>query len=112
MKREKNEKKAAKWEICKVRGWISAVDPGCVSSECYPKVYNRDELWKGQNLSAHNEYLNGYLPSVVVKEIAEDHIVLFAGGQRHTIYTGETYTTPRKGLSYAYSEVDVRIDVE
>ncbi|MBR5476853.1 MAG: hypothetical protein IKV19_00205 [Bacteroidaceae bacterium] len=108
MKRDKNEKKAERWEVCKVRGWISAVDPGCVSSECYPKVYNRDELWKGQNLSAHNEYL----PSVVLKEIAEDHIVLFAGGQRHTIYTGETYTTPRKGLSYAYSEVDVRIDVE
>jgi hypothetical protein len=60
----------------------------------------------------YNEYLNEHLPSVVVKEIAEDHIVLFAGGQRHTIYTGETYTTPRKGLSYAYSEVDVRIEVE
>ena len=100
------EKKAAKWEMCKVRGWISAVDPGCVSSECYPKEYRRDELSKGLNLSSHNEYL----PSVVVKEIGEDYIVLFAGGQRHTIYTGESYTTPKKGLSYAYSEVDVRIE--
>ena len=110
MKRENNEKKAGRWEVCKVRGWISAVDPGRVSSECYPKVYKRDELRKGQNLSAHNEYLNEYLPSVVVKEIAEDHIVLFVGGQRHTIYTGESYTTPKKGLNNAYSEVVVRIE--
>ena len=100
------EKTVRRWEVCKVRGWISAMDPGRVSSECYPKVYKRDELRKGQNISSHNEHL----PSVVVEEIAEDHIVLFTGGQRHTIYTGETYTTPRKGLSYAYSEVDVRIE--
>ena len=106
----KKEKTIGRWEICIVGGWITAVDPGCLCSASYPMEFRRDELRKGQNLSAHNEYLNEYLPSVVVKEIAEDHIVLFAGGQRHTIYTGETYTTPRKGLSYAYSEVDVRIE--
>ena len=99
-------KKAASWEICKVRGWITAVDSGHLSSECYPKEYKRNDLRKGMDLSSHNEYL----PSVVVREIAEDHIVLFAGGQRHTIYTGESYTTPKKGLSYAYSEVDVSIE--
>ena len=102
----KKEKTIGRWEICIVGGWITAVDPGCLCSASYPMEFRRDELGKGQNLSAHNEHL----PSVVLDEIAEDHIVLFTGGQRHTIYTGESYTTPKKGLNNAYSEVVVRIE--
>ena len=100
------EKKAGRWEICIVGGWITAVDPGCLCSASYPMEFRHDELSKGLNLASHNEHL----PSVVVEEIAEDHIVLFVAGERHTIYTGETYTTPKKGLNNAYSEVVVRIE--
>ena len=100
------EKTVRRWETCMVGGWITPVEPGCLCSASYPMEYRHDELRVGQNLSSHNERL----PSVVVEEIAEDHIVLFAGGQRHTIYTGETYTTPKKGLNNAYSEVVVRLE--
>ena len=52
------------------------------------------------------------LPSVYVEEIADDHIVVHVDGAKRTIYTGGGYSSNKKGLNYAYSEVDVYLDAE
>ena len=47
-----------------------------------------------------------------VKKIADDHIVVHVDGAERIIYTCGRYSSDRKGLNYAYSEVDVYLDAE
>ena len=102
------DKKAERWERCTVNGWITACDPGRQTTSGYHRTYNREEVTEGMNLC----YYEGNLPSVYVKEIADDHIVVHVDGAERLIYTCGRYSSDRKGLNYAYSEVDVFLDAE
>ncbi len=101
-----SEVKGVKWNICKVRGCVTAVDPGCLSSTPFPKDYQRKDVKVGMNLAHHESDL----PAVVVRAVGEDYIKVYCQGQTATIYTGAFYRSPRKGLSYAYSDVDIKLE--
>ncbi len=102
------EQKNVRWEKCTVNGWITACDPGCNRTSGYHRTYKREEINEGMDLC----YYEGNLPSVVVKEIADDYIVVHVDGAKRTIYTGGYYSSNKKGLNYAYSEVDVYLNAE
>lgn len=94
-----------KWTECKVCGYIVACDPGINNFSSYPKSFSRKELKIGMNLCAHEEHL----PKVIVKKIADDHIVVRYFGKSYQLDIGQTLYTPRQGLSYAYSEAVITL---
>ena len=96
------------WTICKVCGYVVACDPGIQNFSSYPRVIKRKDLKVGMNLCSHNEDL----PVVTVRSIHEDHIVLNFFGSNHRLYAGDTIYTPHKGLSYAYSEANIKLTTE
>lgn len=91
------------WKICHVDGDITACDPGCLTTSVYTKIYQRKELKRGMNLTAYNEDL----PPVKVREIGDDFLTVTFSGKQHKLTTGSRIQTPRKGLSYAYSEATI-----
>lgn len=101
-----SEQRGVKWTECHVSGYTVACDPGCNTITPYPKTYKREELKKGTNITAHCEYL----PKIVVGAIGEDFIELKCGPRKTVLYTGGYYESPRHPLSYAYSEVSVRLE--
>ena len=103
-----NEKKAERWEKCTVNGWITACDPGRNRTSGYHRTYKREEIETGMNLCRYEDNL----PSAVVNEIADDYIVVHVDGAKRTIYTGGRYSSNKKGLNYAYSEVDVYLNAD
>ena len=95
------------WKTCNVNGWITASDPGQLTSTPYHRAYRREEIRRGMNLT-HCEYL----PEVRVAEVGPDFLVVAFSGRRHKILPGDHVDTPRKGLSYAYSEATIYLDAE
>lgn len=94
-----------KWEICKVNGYITAVDPGRLYTTGSCKEYKRGELRIGMNLCKYNSDL----PTVILTAIAEDHIVISMEGKIARVELGKSVETPRHGLSYAYSDATIRL---
>ena len=101
-----SEQKGVKWETCKVLGSITCVNSGFLSSSPSNRVLKRRDIKSGMNLASHNSDL----PAVVVKGIGDDYLVVHSCVETKTIYTGAFYSSPRKGLSYAYSSVDIRLE--
>lgn len=103
---KQNEQAIPNWDTCYVSGTITACDPGCNHSTHFPKSYRRDEIKIGKNLCSYNSYL----PAVTVQAIHDDHIVVGSMGARKELYPGQHFFSPKKGLSYAYSEAIVSIE--
>lgn len=99
------EKSEKRWEYCYVTGYTVACDPGHQTLTPYPKTYKRSEMKPGMNLCAHCEYL----PTVYLKEMGDDFIVIKTFGQQYTVCLGKSLDTPRKPLDYAYSEATISI---
>ena len=96
------------WKVCNINGWVTACDPGRLTSTPYHKSYRREELSRGMNLTAYCEDL----PDVKVREIGTDFLTVAFSGRQHKIPTGGHIDTPRKGLSYAYSEATIYVKAE
>lgn len=96
------------WNVCNINGWVTASDPGRLTSTPYHKVYRREEIRRGMNLTHYCEYL----PQVKVAEIGPDFLVVAFSGRRYKLLPGEHVDTPRKGLSYAYSEATIYLEAE
>lgn len=94
------------WNVCQVNGYITASDPGLLNTSCSHKTHKKSELWIGMNLCAYDEYL----PKVILKEIDDDYIVVNHEGGSHKVEIGKSVETPRKGLSYAWSDATISID--
>lgn len=94
------------WNVCQVNGYITASDPGRLNTSCSHKTYKRTELKRGMNLCAYDDDL----PTVILKEIGEDCIVVNHDGGSHKVEIGKPVETPRKGLSYAWSDATISID--
>lgn len=94
------------WNVCQVNGYITASDPGRLNTSCSHKTYKKSELWIGMNLCAYDEYL----PKVILKEIDDDYIGVNHEGGSHKVEIGKSVETPRKGLSYAWSDATISID--
>lgn len=94
------------WTKCHIDGYIVACDPGNNNLSYYPADYTRGELKVGMNLCAHDKDL----PKVIVKKIADNSIVVRCSNSNHTITIGEEFYSPRKGLSYAYSEAIISLE--
>lgn len=94
------------WNVCQVNGYITASDPGRLNTSCSHKTHKKSELWIGMNLCAYDEYL----PKVILKEIDDDYIVVNHEGGSHKVEIGKSVETPRKGLSYAWSDATISID--
>lgn len=102
------EKSEKRWEYCYITGYIVACDPGCQNLSYYPNRYKRSEMKEGMDLCAYQEHL----PKVILKSMGENFIEVTFSGMKHKILNGETKYTPKKGLSYAYSEAIISIDDE
>lgn len=100
------EQKGVKWECCRVCGSVDCVNSGFVSSDSYLKQYRRRELKVGMNIAGHCSDL----PVVKVIGISDDSLTVTSEGVTKTIYTGGFYRSPRKGLSYAYSDVTIKLE--
>ena len=94
------------WNVCQVNGYITASDPGRLTTSCSHKTYKKSELWRGMNLCGYDEDL----PKVILKEIGEDYIVVNNEGCSCKVEIGKHVETPRKGLSYAWSDASISID--
>lgn len=95
-----------KWEFCEVIGYITVSDPGSNNFTTYYRKYRRDEIKPGMNLCAYNKDL----PIVKVKSVNDEALVVtWMGGATHTLHLGDEAYTPKKGLSYAYSEAEIRL---
>ena len=98
-----SEQRGVKWAVCRVLGSVSTVNSGFISSSPSTRELKRREIKVGMNLASHDTDL----PAVVVKGIGEDFLVVHSGGVTATVYTGGFYRSPRKGLSYAFSDVNI-----
>lgn len=96
------------WNVCLINGYITACDPGQLTTSSYNKRYTRQELSRKMNLTGYCEHL----PKIVVCEIGDDFLTVSISGQRHKVHTGGHVDTPRKGLSYAYSEATLYLKAE
>lgn len=94
------------WNICHISGDIAACDPGCNSYSHYPKSYQREELKVGMNLCRYNENL----PTISVTKIMPEYIEVTCSGKEYKLSIGDKLKTPKKGLSYAYSEAEVWLE--
>ncbi|MBQ1202097.1 MAG: hypothetical protein IIX59_09005, partial [Alistipes sp.] len=97
---------APEWSVCHISGCTVACDPGCQTITPYPKSYTREQIKVGMNLTGYCEYLI----KVKVKEIGPNYLTLQYSGANHILVTGARLETPRQPLSYAYSEVDIRLE--
>jgi hypothetical protein len=100
-----SEQKGVKWSVCKVMGSVTAVNSGFLSSDSSTRLYERKSVKVGLNLTAYNEDL----PTVTVAAVGDDFIKVRVPNSLVTIYTGEFYRSPRKGLSYVYSDVCIKL---
>lgn len=91
------------WNECRVAGTITACDPGRLTCSGSSRSYSRDELSVGMNLCAFDDNL----PSAVVRSVGFDNITVRIEGRTYKVTTGGRVDSPRKGLSYAYSEVSI-----
>ena len=105
MAKKRNKSVGTPWTVCRVVGYITASDPGILSTTTLRKEYRRGELLVGMNLCDHCEDL----PEVVVKSVRTDHIVVAYEGSVRRLNTGGSLQTPRIGLSYAYSEAHIEL---
>lgn len=94
------------WETCRVSGYIVACDPGHQNLSHDPKVYRKDQLKVGMNLCDYNEHL----PVVRVRQICDDRLVVQAEGVTLDVRPDKNGYTPKKGLSYAYSDATISIE--
>lgn len=94
------------WRVCHISGDITSCDPGCNRSFSYPKSYQREELKVGMNLCRYNEDL----PTITVTKIMPEYIEVTCSGREYKLSIGDKLRTPKKGLSYAYSEADVWLE--
>ena len=69
------------WNVCQVNGYITASDPGRLNTSCSHKTHKKSELWIGMNLCAYDDDL----PTVILKEIGEDCIVVNHDGGSHKV---------------------------
>ena len=104
-KKKKNIPPGPPWRVCRVVGYITACDPGILTTSDYPKEYDRVDLKVGMNLCGHCSDL----PKVQLKAVGPDHIVVRCSGVTHRINTGDSLDTPRMGLSSAYSEATITL---
>ena len=101
-----SEQKGVKWEICRVLGSVTSVNSGFLSSLPSTRVLKCREVKTGMNLASHDSDL----PAVIVKGIGEDYLVVHLCSETKTLYTGGFYRSLRKGLSYAFSNVSIRLE--
>lgn len=94
------------WKVCEVLGYITAVDPGRLTTSSSDKKYRRDELYKGMNLCGYDDDL----PKVKVKVITDEYIIIDMEGVEKKVMAGKLACTPRHGLSYAYSDAIIRLN--
>ena len=94
------------WSKCHVSGSVTTCDPGQTRDYIYPKSYSREEITINKDICGHHEHL----PCVVVKEIGPDFIEIEFSGKRHKLTIGKRVETPKKGLSYAYSQAIISLE--